>query len=46
VVKNIREARAAGINYDDLSEERKLINARRQAYVQAAVDFDSLLDNI
>ena len=30
----------------DVREERHIINARRQAYVQAKSDFDSLLDNI
>jgi len=46
VGKRIREARAAGANYDTLSHDRHVINARRQAYVQAKSDFDSLLDNI
>jgi hypothetical protein len=42
----IREARAAGANYDELRTDRKIINARRQAYVQAKSDIDSLLDYV
>jgi hypothetical protein len=46
VGEQIKKARAAGECYEDLRSDKKVINARRQAYIQAAVDFDSLLDNI
>ena len=42
----IKGRKAASEDYDDLRGDRIRIRARRQAYVQAAADFDSLLDHV
>ena len=46
VVKEIRGLRSGGLDTTDLRHQRQLAEARRQAYVQAKSDIDSLLDNL
>ena len=43
---HVKQRRKDGDNYDDLRQDRHIANAKRQAYVQARADFQSLINEI